>query len=635
MSDISSGNDNQSDAVPPPQAPWLRAAAADLEGFDFETPIEGSNSADGHELSDLFRAAIQQDATGQAPDTPAVRLFIMLSAVTSMYFKPEDRHEPFGAMMTLTDGRRSAIPSDFCGAHVDVLAQMARRARNPVLRARLADICWLLDRKRADLGGCAIAAYVEVVRKVDSGELKLRFDSKEGALDHRVVEHLRRGLQIGRAIGWDKPETVAARELAVTLRKRATEKRALTPVLFFGRLDLSMGVSDPAEVGADIDGVLAALPGDASEHIVVELWRLAARAYHLAKRDDDKYRCQSQAAEHLVSDAENALTNRNSALLASHTLSTAIAQLHGVPSKKDRRTELRHRLIDVQARIPDEMSTFSHQMDLRTIVEKVEETFRGESLTDKLFMFAAFDNSPDPEKLVEDALAAIRQHPLQSIFSTSHLDSEGKVIHRTAGSSSPDKPDDPAVQRQIAQSEGLRRQIVAAGKIEIARQIIVSEHFLSDDLLRFLLQHSPFVPTDCVGTFSRGFLRFFQGDCTSAVYILTPLLENSLRHVLKVNGHDVTTFDDATQTQEDRTISSLFEQMRNELDAIFTTRITTDIDNVFLSKPGPHLRHSLSHGLLPDGAPYGADAIYSCWLLFRLCLLPLYRHRDQFRPVLG
>src|SRR4029077_18984224 len=31
----------------------------------------------------------------------------------------------------------------------------------------------------------------------------------------------------------------------------------------------------------------------------------------------------------------------------------------------------------------------------------------------------------------------------------------------------------------------------------------------------------------------RAFLRFFQGDFASAVYILTPLLENSLRHVLK------------------------------------------------------------------------------------------------------
>jgi hypothetical protein len=154
---------------------------------------------------------------------------------------------------------------------------------------------------------------------------------------------------------------------------------------------------------------------------------------------------------------------------------------------------------------------------------------------------------------------------------------------------------------------------------------------LSEDVFTSLLQHSAFVPPNLVATFSRGFLRFFQGDFVSAIYILTPLLENSLRYVLKTYGHDVSIFDDATQTQEDRTISSLFEQMRMELDDVFTKGITTDIYNVFLRKSGPHLRHALAHGLLHDGSPYGPDAIYGCWLIFRLCLLPLFPYREQLR----
>jgi hypothetical protein len=162
-----------------------------------------------------------------------------------------------------------------------------------------------------------------------------------------------------------------------------------------------------------------------------------------------------------------------------------------------------------------------------------------------------------------------------------------------------------------------------------ARQYILSEHFISEDVFATLLQHSGFVPPELSLTFATGFTRFFQGDFISALYILTPLLENSLRYVLKQNGHDVSIFDDATQTQQDRTISSLFEQMRTELDSIFTEAITTDIENVFLSKIGPHLRHSVAHGLLHDGDPRGTDAIYACWLIFRLCLLPLFPHRNE------
>ena len=58
------------------------------------------------------------------------------------------------------------------------------------------------------------------------------------------------------------------------------------------------------------------------------------------------------------------------------------------------------------------------------------------------------------------------------------------------------------------------------------------------------------------------------------------------------------------------------------------TAITADIESVFLTKLGPHLRHALAHGLLHDGDPYGADAIYACLLIFRLCLLPLYPYME-------
>ncbi len=612
--------------------PWLRATAVDLRDLDFESPIAGSTSADARELSDQFHAAMRPaDETAQPPDTAATRVLTLLSAVTGMYFKAGEPNEPFGPMVTFADGRRSAIPSDFRERHVDLLAEMAKRAKHPVLRARLADICWLLDRKRGTLGSLAVNAYAEIVQKLDRGELKFPFEKEGGALHPPARDYLRRALQVGRAIGWDNVETIAATRLSFRFRKRATKMRALAPVLWFSELDLDFRVSDPAEVAAAIDDVLAVPSADANSHVVVELWKLAARAYHVAKKDDDKWRCQSEAAERLVSDAEADLVGPNSAMLVAHKLSAAIAQLHGIPGKKDRRRELKHRLVDIQARIPEEMSAFSQELDLREIAEKTEKYVGQMGLADKLFVFASLTHSPEPEALVKSAVEAIGDHPLSFIFETSHLDREGKVIHRTQGSGVGDGADDSAVQQQIAQSETIRRQVTAFGQIEPARRTIVNQHFLSDDIFAVLLQHSLFVPPELVRTFCRGFLRFFQGDFVSATYILTPLLENSLRYVLKACGHDVTIYDDATQTQKDRTISSLFEQMRSELDEVFTKPIAADIENVFLSKPGPCLRHSLAHGLLHDGASYGADAIYGCWLIFRLCLLPLFPYRGQLQ----
>ena len=98
-------------------------------------------------------------------------------------------------------------------------------------------------------------------------------------------------------------------------------------------------------------------------------------------------------------------------------------------------------------------------------------------------------------------------------------------------------------------------------------------------------------------------------DGTDAT-ILTPLLENSLRHILKAHGHDVSSFDDATGTQEDKSISILFQQMRSEMEAIFTKPIIADIEHVFLKKVGPSLRHRVAHGLLQDGSVFTAAGCF-------------------------
>ncbi len=408
----------------------------------------------------------------------------------------------------------------------------------------------------------------------------------------------------------------------MALRKRAVAVRDPVPVHWFCELDLQSRLSDPLGIAAEVEEVLANLSGDANHHLVVELWRLAARAYQAGKQEEAKHRCQVAAAEVMVAQADKI----PSAMLASHLLANAIAALHGVASARTRRLELRHRLVEVQAGVDEEMGSFSQEMDISGMVQRIQERFKPLTVFDSLCLFAALDSSPDPQALKAEAAELIRKHPLASLFGTAHLDDEGKVIHRTGGGQFGD-PDDPAIAQRVAQSESIRRNVLVGGKINPTRQTIVSAHFLSDDVFHLLTSQSPFVPQDLAQTFARSFTRFFQGDFTSALYTLTPLLENSLRYVLKSHGHDVTTFDNAGQTQEDRTITALFDGMRAELDAVFTRSITEDIERVFLGRPGPMLRHGVAHGLLHDGSPYGADAVYACWLIFRLCVLPLYPYR--------
>ncbi len=610
----------------PQVSPWLKVTMSDIDGLDFEQVIAGSTAADSPELADLYRAASQASGTSadDADDPARVRVWDFLWGVTGMHFKPDDENEPFGPMVVLADGRRSAVAADFRG-HSDVLQTLARASTNVVLRARLSDLAWLLDRKEAGFGVAAVKAYVELVRGIEAGELRFRHGDDDWPFHPDTKDYLLRALGLARMLGWDKPEAEAARAQLVAVRKRAVAARDPVPVLWYCQLDLRMRVSDPLEVAGEIEEVLANLPETTDHHIVVDLWTLAARAYHTGKKDGDEQRCQVTAAEVMVAQVDKV----GSPMLGSHLLASAISALHGIPAARARRTELRHRLIEVQASVGEEMGAFSQEMDLTELVEAIQNKFKPLSVYDSLFVFAMLDQSPDPGKLKAAATDQIHKYPLSSLFGVAHLDDEGKVIHRTGSGGGLGEPDGPVIVQQIALAERIRRQVSVSSKIEPARRTMTSAHYFSEDTFLALTSQSPFVPTDLSQTYARGFNRLFQGDLTSALYILTPLLEDSLRYVLKSHGHDVTTFDNAGQTQEDRTITSLYDAMRAELDGIFTRAITDDIERVFMSRPGPAIRHGVAHGLLHDGSPYGADSIYACWLIFRLCLFPLLPHREE------
>jgi hypothetical protein len=216
-----------SEAQGPPV--WLRASLTDLVDLHFGAPIVGSQSADSDELGRQFRAAIDNAVPDGSPEIPAARVYSMLTSVMGMHLRAKEPNEPFGPMVAWADGRRSAAPVDFRGEPLDVLAQMATHAKHPVLRARLADVCWLLDRKRVQLGASAVSAYVEIVKQVNGGTLKFRFDNEQSALKHEACELLRRALSIARGRRLDPSAGMRAREFVADLRKRSFEKRLPVP----------------------------------------------------------------------------------------------------------------------------------------------------------------------------------------------------------------------------------------------------------------------------------------------------------------------------------------------------------------------------------------------------------------------
>ena len=154
------------------------------------------------------------------------------------------------------------------------------------------------------------------------------------------------------------------------------------------------------------------------------------------------------------------------------------------------------------------------------------------------------------------------------------------------------------------------------------------EHPLGETVIALICHHSVFVPNDRQALFVSGLIHFLQGDMIAALHTLLPQCENSLRHVLRLRGHDVVKLNE-DMTQEDMGLTQLVMRLRPELEAIFGDAMIADIENILVYRGGPQLRDRTTHGLVSQWEPFGEDAIYACWLMYQLCCIPLLPCWDQ------
>jgi hypothetical protein len=588
---------------------------AEFKSVDCEAPIVETRKVYASSLGPLYQKAAE--VAKHSGNGVALRVYSLLSGVTQIHFKPNDRAEPFGPLVVM-DGKRSVIPEDLRGEQSAVFAEIAATIKNPGLRARLADIAWYNDRKLSASAQLAISSYCDAVRLVMDSKAELFFDD-EKATSHNAAEMLRRACQIANYTGWKDEPTAPLKTLIDRITQAAFDSGDANGYHTIGELNLDYEIVEAANVATQAE-ILAQTEGVHPE-TARHLWELAARAYRRSEFNDESNRCRIKAAECHVAMADAA----GSGMAAASWLMDAIKALRQVPGTKVRRQELEAKLREVQASISDEMGVISTGIDVTSLADHARKSVGGLTVAQALLEFARLDASPAPAKLREEALAQASENPLSSIVPMAIYDDEGKLVAKSPGLGGGTEAEETAIRHLILRNEGFRRQIGAVGLLETARRFITSEHPLHTRDFLPLAELSPFVPAGRENIFALGFARFFGGDFVSALHILVPQLENSLRYVLKQSAIDPSSIQ-SDMTQESRTISVMLDKDRAALERIFGEAIVFEIENLFDFRGGPGLRHELAHGLLSFDASSGPDAIYACWFMFRLTCLPLFRH---------
>ncbi|MCZ0945995.1 MULTISPECIES: DUF4209 domain-containing protein [Pseudomonas syringae group] len=546
------------------------------------------------------------------------RAYRVLMVVCSYHFSV-NRQDAFGPRL-IRDGMRTPIPADIAGEQSQALATIAEMIDHPLLRARVADVAWYNRRNLHRSAGLAIASYCQTIEFYLDDKLSFRYEPPSG-LSSKVVDLIERAFHIVASTGKRKtpPEIVIA--TWNRLYTHAEKLRCFTSLDRLARLGQSFNLIEWAQVAQDAErSANAAAVSDYAMAVKI-VWELAALAHHQSKDHAGFKRCKLKSIEQTLWMREGV----DSFMARASWTRDAIRELRAIPGMQAELEALKAELLELQAQAAHEFSSFQIPMDLSEERQGTINIFKDLTLPEFFYTFARICEVPEKMALHTDIIRGRSDSFLSDLFNGQiYTDALGRVVTQAPTINLNDTPPPEWYDHESLRYLDIQYQMWVESRIKPAARTLMTKFAVDDRHLMAIVSASPFVPSGFEGIYALGLARFLQGDMMSACHLLFPQLENSLRHVLSDAGIDTSKLDEEL-LQEDRSLSGLLSNRREQLESVFGIDLIYTIDLLFNLKGGPCLRHEIAHGKLASDACYLHSSIYACWLMYYLMCLPLQR----------
>lgn len=530
----------------------------------------------------------------------------LVGAICSMILQPENWNQPYGPMMSFSDGR-TMIPDDLGAEELIVVHWLAENCTDDELRARCCDLAWL----RADPRRDAIE-YTKSALALWTGRPPVE-DEWYGEGENT----------------WRRATSVATRlrqaDALDTIETRLFEAaHAASSPVYLGRMlrvvrDFALG----QDRAADAIALLTTAAQVCSDGFLKrELLTDQSRWEHARKDEQAAWALVQQVAESWIAEAELRSTGENaSSIAASSFLEDALQELRRIP-RRYRSDEAMRLIAELPRRIREAGETSLEEMhefvtepfDLSEAVEQVRTRLAGRPLLKALASFVSlspFASHSKERALAEDTLKGT----IIGLLGGSTYAHDGRKIY----SSSPDetRPDGIAAnvwQRMMTHYE-FRIQLVAVGQIEPGLQLLANEHQPSRADLLTIVRESGIVPPDDAYLFALGLHHGFYGEYAVALHLLVPRIESIVRYHLRAAGVDTSRIDHDSTDME----VGLSALMNNpEAEQIFGEDLAYELRALLCGPLGPNLRNRVAHGLFSAAEAEGTHGLYLWWFALKL-----------------
>ncbi len=540
-------------------------------------------------------------------DLVSERLFALLAKVTSPVLgngSDDNPMAPFGPLESLSED------------DIGMLENLCYQIQNHELKARVADVLWLIERDHT-MARVAIDSYGEAGERT-TGSSGWRYG----------IRQLERALKIGAKLRDQEclDRSVERIERILDTKADGDVSRASAGLMAllqeYGALDRGTRHAESARA------IAAHAETDKAWELAEVYWRAAGDWYRLLKDANSERVCRIAAAEVFVKWSCDVLSSEKPSFLAAASyIGMAIETLRKLPETRERVERLISLLTQYQMRANEEMIEASTEFDVtegaRASIDKVRNKPFDEALWE-LLLIAASPTRSCLRALVGDMAS---EAPLQFLMNRQLVDHNGKVIGVGHSVMAEDEKDREEAWCEYMHEEAkLVQQHLVAARIRPARQQIAMEH--NPTLHQFMdyTTTSPLVPPGRERIYALGLLAGLNGDFLVSTHLLLPQLEESLRFLLnKINVRTSGLSSEGLQREYD--LNRLLEMP--EVGEILSNDIAFDLQGLLVHPFGSNLRNRLAHGLMSWNDFRSPWVEYLWWAILRLCILPVLRYRQR------
>jgi hypothetical protein len=547
------------------------------------------------QLSELFRSV--KDATFSDG-------WKLLAEIFNFRFDPKDPISPFKEMW-VANGRRSMLPSDISEEILKELEESLDQIIDPEYKARIGDILWLCkkDYKAAHI---AISSYIDSAKRVEDPE-------RWTPALNRYERCLRLARQVD-AKGDGLKAVLSHLEDLVFKYDDACSSYFVYKILEL-LCEFRFGDHNRLAKSADLIANAARQAGDFRR--ARSYFHVQAKLLWLAGNREGAETCRVLAAETIVEEAESREA-AGSAMAAHVFWQEAICAFRDRPSLRARVPELQKRLSHVGKQTIGEMHKISHEIDVTAIVQNVKKEFRDLSIDDALLKLSVFCPLLNPSRLREEVIESASASPLKSLMEVSVYDQAGrKVGVRPALLGGDSQTDELAILGLMDEQARLHRTFAVGSAIAPAMRTILSEHVIEREDITKLIRESRFIPEDREYFYLRGIEAGLNWDFSTALHLLVPQVENSLRHVIEHLG-------EVPRSIENNGVEEAWSLERtlnnSKLNEALGECFIFELQSLLVNRLGPNMRNVIAHGLISHHSLQSESGLYLWWIIFRLVL---------------